>query len=179
MIGVILFRAQPFHLGHFNTIQVAAKECEDVYVFIGSANKVGTERNPLPIELRLDLVKNSVKDMKNIHVFPLDDLTDEADNSPDWSRYLYNSIYNHTGSTHFTVYYCDNPQIMLSWFSSDYHREMIAFKFLNRFKGVENNGISATLIRKAIKEENEIYLLRNLPPYVYENLDKIRSYFLN
>lgn len=177
MIGAILFRAQPFHLGHFSTIQVASEECEQVYVFVGSADKKGTERNPLPIELRLDLIKNSIQNLKNVTVIPLEDLTDEADNSSDWGLYLYNTIQKTIQNTQFTFYYCDNPQIMLSWFTSDYHREKISFKFLNRFKGYGNKGISATLIRKAIKEDDDCYLWQNLTPYVYENLDKIKPYF--
>ena len=61
MTGVILFRAQPFHNGHMYMVQKAYNDCRktncDLYIFIGSADKYGTKRNPLPIELR-EHIKN-------------------------------------------------------------------------------------------------------------------------
>ena len=48
MVGVILFRAQPFHRGHLNMVQKAYDDCVanhcDLYIFVGSADKSGTRR---------------------------------------------------------------------------------------------------------------------------------------
>ena len=64
MTGVILFRAQPFHNGHLNMIQKAFQDCQktnsDLYIFVGSADKSGTKRNPLPIEYRLMLIEGAL-----------------------------------------------------------------------------------------------------------------------
>ena len=96
--GVILARLQPIHNGHLALIKKAVAENDEVYIFIGSADKFN-QRNPLPISLRLQLTEeaidfefgkpytNSEGDIKKIkdriHIVPLDDLTDESDNSHD------------------------------------------------------------------------------------------------
>ena len=129
MVGVILFRAQPFHNGHLYMIKKAYSDCKqndcDLYVFVGSADKAGTARNPLPIDFRLMLIEGSLREefsseaLKHIHIFPLDDLTDEADNSYNWGRYLFVKMFNKTKDSDMTIYYSDRPEIMLGWFDAD------------------------------------------------------------
>ena len=91
MTGVILFRAQPFHNGHLAQIKRAYKDIEkfggNLYVIVGSADKYGTKRNPIPISTRLDLIMGALKDefkseeLQRIHVVPFNDLSDEANTS--------------------------------------------------------------------------------------------------
>ena len=106
MVGVILFRAQPFHNGHMNMVKKAYWDCHenncDLHIFVGSADKSGTKRNPLPIDFRLMLLEGalheqfSTEELKHIHVYPLDDMTDESDNSHGWGRYLYIKMFGKT-----------------------------------------------------------------------------------
>ena len=73
-IGIILGRMQPFHNGHVWLIEQALSECDEVYVFIGSANKLN-ERNPYPIEDRINFVHNYFKTTGSlVKIIPLDDL---------------------------------------------------------------------------------------------------------
>lgn len=178
MVGVILFRAQPFHLGHLHMIEKGFNDCRtndsDLYIFVGSADKGGTKRNPLPIDFRLMLIegalheKFSIDDLKHIHIFPLDDLTDEADNSHNWGRYLYMQMFSKTKDPDMTIYYSDNPQIMLSWF--DYNeRWCLRFKFLDRYQN-----ISATIVRKNIN--SDVISKGLLPNFVYMHRDEIIKY---
>lgn len=182
MTGVILFRAQPFHNGHLHMVKTAIKDCisnlnSDLHIFIGSADKYGTPRNPLPIELREDLVRETLRrtlpasEFAKVHIHRLNDLTDEADNSLDWGKYLYKKITERTHDEAIQFYYTDTPQIMLSWFEgSDLLQEVVSFKFLDRYKD-----ISATKVRKAILD-NYAQMLTLIPSYVYENKDKIKKY---
>ena len=157
MTGVILFRAQPFHEGHMNMIVKAYEDCRktnsELYIFVGSADKSGTKRNPLPIDFRLMLINGalheyySAQNLQHIHVIPLEDMSDESDNSYHWGRYLYMKMLNHTKDPDMTIYYSDNPQIMLSWFDAE-DRWCLRFKFLDRYEN-----ISATLVRKTIEED--------------------------
>ena len=182
MTGVILFRAQPFHNGHLHMVKTAFEDCirnfdSDLHIFIGSADKCGTPRNPLPIDLREDLVKGAIedtfspKDQKRIHVHRLNDLTDEADNSLDWGNYLYKKIVEKTKDKSIMFYYTDNPQIMLSWFEgNELLQSLVSFKFLER-----HQGISATKVRKAILEEH--YTLPwLLPEYAWPKFQEIKKY---
>lgn len=179
MTGVILFRAQPFHLGHLNMVKKAYEDCKkseaDLYIFVGSADKAGTTRNPLPIDFRLMLVEGSLReefsmeDMKHIHIVPLNDLTDEADNSHDWGRYLFMKMLKHTKDSDMTIYYSDKPEIMLGWFDKD-DRWCLRFKFLDRYKG-----ISATSVRNLLCTNQEA-AKQFVPNFVTMHLKEIVFY---
>ena len=186
MTGVILFRAQPFHNGHLAQIKRAFEDMRKLdghlYVIVGSADKSGTKRNPIPIDVRLDLIQHtleeefSYKQQQYLHVIPLVDLSDEANNTYSWGDYLYNKICEITQDTHFVFYYSDKPEIALSWFD-DTVRNYIWFKFLPRIKG-----INATFVRQCLDEfgEDNCMALRDvLPPYVYSQIQELHKYITN
>lgn len=181
MVGVILFRAQPFHNGHLFMVRKALQDCMendcDLYIFVGSADKKGTARNPIPIEFRTMLIEGSLHEafrpdeLKRIHIYPLNDLTDEADNSYNWGRYLFMKMYNKTKDSDMTIYYSDKPEIMLSWFDAD-DRWCLRFKFLDRY-----HGISATQVRNVLLDDVTSDEIREyIPNFVFIHLREIRNY---
>lgn len=183
MTGVILFRAQPFHNGHLSIVKQAFEDCRkenaDLYIFVGSADKVGTERNPLSISFRLMLIKGTLREnysseeLKHIHVIPLKDLSDETDNSYNWGRFLFMKMLRYTKDINMTIYYSDNPKIMLSWFDEE-DKWCFKFKFVNRYEN-----ICATDVRKHIesidsKDKKDTGKL--LPNYVITHIKEIKKY---
>lgn len=185
MTGVILFRAQPFHNGHLYMIKKAYQDVRkigsDLHIFIGSADKDGTVRNPLPIPIRIDLVIGSLtehfseNELKNIHVWPLEDLQDEANNTYSWGNYLYDKIVKKTKDVDIMFFYSDKPEIILSWFNPDL-LNYICFKFIKRFEG-----LSATDVRKCIENDDETsrkVLKNSLPSYVFQHLSTVRHYIM-
>lgn len=178
MTGVILFRGQPFHNGHLNMVKKAYEDCKnsnsDLYIFIGSADKSGTIRNPLPIDFRRMLIEGAlheefgIADLAHIHVVELEDMTDESDNSYSWGRYLFLKMFYHTKDADMTIYYSDRPDIMLNWFDAQ-DRWCLRFKFLDRFEN-----ISATLVRKLIM--SDLPVDRYVPPFVNMHLAQIKEY---
>ena len=186
MTGIILFRAQPFHNGHLAQIKRAYEDIRkidgELYIIVGSADKVGTQRNPIPIDFRKELIETvlqaeyNYKQRQYIHVVPLNDFTDEANNTHEWGRYLYYNLCAITLDKDFIIYYSDRPEIMLSWFDEDILIH-IAFKFLPRF-----NNISATVVRqhfKVFEEANREALKEILPYGVYDRLNEIHEYIIN
>ena len=154
----------------------ATNDC-DLYIFVGSADKSGTVRNPLPIDFRLMLLEGalhevfSTEQLKRIHIFPLNDLTDESDNSHNWGRYLYIKMFSKTKDSDMTIYYSDDPRIMLGWFAQD-ERWLLRFKFLDRFEN-----ISATLVRQALlTPNNDVIISKLVPPFVYNFREEIIDY---
>ena len=103
-VGVILARLQPIHNGHLSLIRKASNENDEVYVFIGSADKFN-ERNPIPINIRESLAKAAIEEanLKNVYIRLLDDLSDESDNSHDWGFYLYSKIVTEIQQSNFTI----------------------------------------------------------------------------
>lgn len=179
MVGCILFRGQPFHNGHMNMVKKAYEDCtksnSQLYIFVGSADKSGTKRNPLPIDFRLMLIEGSLheafaaSDLQNIHIVPINDLTDETDNSHNWGRYLFMKMMKHTKDPDMTIYYSDDPRIILNWFDSD-DRWCLRFKFLDRY-----HSISASLVRSMI-DEDDVILESLVPPFVFMHKEEIRNY---
>lgn len=179
MTGVILFRAQPFHNGHMHTIKQAFNDCRknnsDLYVFVGSADKYRTKRNPLPINFRIMLIEGSIKevfdpqDIAHIHIIPLADMTDETDNSYAWGQYLFIKMLYHTRDVDMTIYYSDNPEIIFSWFEEEISW-CFSVKLIERY-----NGISATQVRNYIIKGEPVD--KFVPNFVNNHIDEIREYF--
>ena len=186
--GVILARLQPIHNGHLALIKKAVAENDEVYIFIGSADKFN-QRNPLPISLRLQLTEEAIdfefgkpytnsegdiqKTKDRIHIVPLDDLTDESDNSHDWGFYLYSKIVTETKNPCFTIYYSDGFEIITTWFPSFILRNNVSLCLLARNATVD--GISATKIRKMIEEDSndlDVYV----PKCVVDRRDTIKKH---
>lgn len=188
-IGVILARLQPVHNGHLALIEKALQENEETYIFVGSANKFN-QRNPLPISLRLLLVKealaekfgwnpedNSVNDggaNKKLFVIPLDDLTSEGDNSHTWGFYFYSNVVTATQCSNFTIYYSDGFEIITTWFPSYILRNNVSLSLLAR--GATVDGISATKIREAIVQGNDDLLKQYVPNTVFEHRSIIKNH---
>lgn len=190
--GVILARLQPIHNGHLALIEKAVNENDEVYVFIGSADKFN-QRNPLPISLRMQLAQEAIDDRfgtpnthygldneysvtydkDKIHIVPLDDLTDESDNSHDWGFYLYSKIVTECKNPYFTIYYSDGFEIITTWFPSFILRNNINLCLLARNATV--SGISATKVRQMIEEDSkdlDVYV----PKCVVDNRETIKKH---
>lgn len=195
-VGVILARLQPIHNGHLALIQKSINENDETYVFIGSADKFNM-RNPLPVSLRLLLTKNAFKEAfswnestntvvyqagpeaidahsKKLFIVPLDDLTDEGDNSHDWGFYLYSNIVSETQCSNFTIYYSDGFEIITTWFPSFIFRNNVSLSLLAR--GATVDGISATKIRDAITSGDDETLIKYVPKCVFDLRDTIKKH---
>lgn len=191
-IGVILARLQPIHNGHLALIEKAVNENDEVYIFIGSADKFN-QRNPLPISLRMQLTQEAIiekfgRPIKHelmdgnyettyksdkIHIIPLDDLTDESDNSHDWGFYLYSKIVTECKNPCFTIYYSDGFEIITTWFPGFILRNNVSLCLLARNATVE--GISATKVRQMIEKDSkdlDVYV----PKCVVDNRETIKRH---
>ena len=60
MIGFLIGRFQPFHLGHLEAIKFALGKVEHLHVGIGSSNKSHEERNPFTADERKKMILSSI-----------------------------------------------------------------------------------------------------------------------
>ena len=60
MIGFLIGRFQPFHLGHLEAIKFALSNVEHLHVGIGSSNKSHEERNPFTADERKEMILSSI-----------------------------------------------------------------------------------------------------------------------
>lgn len=177
-IGVFVARMQPLHKSHEFLIRQSLKENNKTFVFIGSADKSRNKRNPFTVEEREGLIRKVFFEelmSGKLYIERLNDLTNEDDKENDkvWGKYLYDNITKVIQQNTFSIYYSDDPSIMLNWFTDDL-KEKINFRFFDRKKLFSE--LSATKIREALLTNNEEYLVNNLPYEVYslkENLANI------
>lgn len=177
-VGVIIARLQPIHNGHLELIRQALNENDTVLVLVGSADKLN-KRNPIPINMRLDMAIEAIYETFNefkerIVVEPLDDLTDESDNSHDWGFYLYSKIVGITRSPEFAIYYSDGFEIIMLWFPPFITRNYVSFKLNARGTIAEN--ISATKVRCMIMNNDIKELEKFVPTSVMNRVDILRQF---
>jgi cytidyltransferase-like protein len=56
-IALLCGRFQIFHKAHESLVDVALKMCDRIIILVGSAQEVGTERNPFDVHTRIQMIK--------------------------------------------------------------------------------------------------------------------------
>lgn len=182
-IGVFLARMQPLHIAHLDIIEKALKECEKVYVCLGSANKVDMIRNPFTIEFRRQVLLEALMErvgvaFTRVEVFEIPDWSYENDinETISWGRYFYYNVVSRIKSKRFAIYYNDDPSIINSWFDCEV-KDFITLELLDRSQHYD--GLSATKIRQAIIDNDKEYIDKYCPKAVINRMDIIRPYYIN
>jgi hypothetical protein len=165
------------------------QECKYVLIIIGSANKEGTLRNPLPGKMRFGLTLRAIneifpKDNHRISVKLLDDLTyaNNADpkNNPLWGDYLYQHIVDWIGRKKFAFYSGEDISQSDHWFGKRLHKQVtpVVLRLDSEFWGHDRQGVSATRVRRALKENDRSYVKTYCPTAIYERFDELREVWL-
>ena len=87
-LGILVGRFQTVHLGHVQMIRTALALCQRVAVFVGSSQESGTRMNPLPYEVRRQLLQNVFGD--GLEVYPLPDIG--VGNNAKWGDYVIENV---------------------------------------------------------------------------------------
>lgn len=179
-IGVFIARFQPIHNGHLEVIKRMVSENDRILILIGSSNKYGMIRNPLPCGYRKGLLVralNSVNiSLDNIKIDYLPDYSTEnnEDDLLEWGDYLYYNIVSRIKSKKFSIYYSDNIKIISKWFTK--HKNNVFIRHIDRKNILD--GCSATKIRKALLNKDMNYLDMYFPnmenkDFIINNLNKL------
>jgi len=80
MIGFLIGRFQPFHLGHLEAIKFGLSKVEHLHVGIGSSNKSHEKRNPFTADERKKMILSSIDDEieKNVSLHYIPDVDDHS-----------------------------------------------------------------------------------------------------
>ena len=80
MIGFLIGRFQPFHLGHLEAIKFALSNVEHLHIGIGSSNKSHEKRNPFTADERKKMILSSMdeKILKNVSLHYIPDVDDHS-----------------------------------------------------------------------------------------------------
>ena len=180
-IGVFLSRMQPLHNGHIGIIDKALSENDKVIILIGSANKEGTIRNPIGINLRKEILKETLENeyqkdnREKIEIVELPDWSTETDiaSNLEWGRYLYYNVVSKSKQRNFTMYFSDEPEIVSNWFQDKIIRTRINLRIFKRAEMFE--AVSSTKIRNAFLNNNKEYIEKSVPKAIIERFDIIKD----
>ena len=180
--GIIIMRAQPFHMGHISVVREILSQNDRALIVVGSANKSGTKRNPLSIEDRISIVNEALKDQNlsdRVLVMPLSDWSMENAYAyvKEWGCFLYYNVVNAIRTKEFTIYYNDDKSIVENWFNETL---MPRITIKNTPRG--SIDVSGTQIRDALLNPgpgSDDYLKFALSPSTYAKKDYIKEVILN
>jgi bifunctional NMN adenylyltransferase/nudix hydrolase len=175
---VYIGRFQPFHDGHLETLKLAAETGKEVIVVIGSANSAPTPKNPWTAIQRQEMIVEAafaagfdVSKLSFIHV------EDRRYKESKWISYVQGTVMDIVRAKTRKP----NPSIALIGHEKDsssyYLRQNFpTWKFVETGPYVKEKGVgkvvSSTKIRELMFENHLGYTESNLPPAVYEWLDK-------
>lgn len=87
-LGIMVGRFQTLHSGHEYMIRTALSLCDQVGIFIGSAQEAGTAKNPFSYSTRESLLRLLFGE--RIQIFPLPDIG--VGNNSTWGEYVLQNV---------------------------------------------------------------------------------------
>ena len=165
-------RFQTFHIGHQRLIETALTLCDRVLILIGSAQECGTERNPLNIETRIEMIRTVYPEETandRIMVYALSDMTDENDIRPEWGRYLLDNVDRYIYKAPELMVY-GNDEARSRWFDTN--------DILDTSEFIVNRGkipISATMLRDLMVTNDRKEWMKWVDPRLHKMYDRLRN----
>lgn len=89
--GLVIMRAQPFHIGHEKIINQMLKECEKATVLLGSIQEHGTTKNPFNYTTRKKMIQNiyrNTEDYPRLKIMGIYDIN----NPVEWADYVFDFL---------------------------------------------------------------------------------------
>lgn len=166
--GLIVGRFQTFHKGHQRLIETGLMLCDRLLLLVGSAQECGTERNPLNIKTRIDMIR-TVYPTDRIMIYALSDMTDENDIRPEWGRYLLNNVDRYIYKAPELMIY-GNDESRSRWFDIEDIKDTSEF--------IVNRGalpISATMLRELMVRNDRREWMKWIDPRLHKIYDELRN----
>lgn len=176
--GVICGRFHNATIGHEELINKALKVCDKLLVFVGSADKFGTEKDPFKIETRLKILNKIYEGNDRVIFVPLNDLTKERkDINPNWGDYLLENAKKVLAEEPECMIYGlskDEECRITGWFDDD---TLCSLNFLLIPRG--KIPISGTKVREYLIENKKEEWMKWVNPKIYDMYDELRNELLN
>lgn len=171
--GLIVGRFQTFHRGHQRLIETGLMLCDRLLILVGSSQECGTERNPLNIRTRIDMIR-TVYPTRNyptdrVMLYALSDMTDENDIRPEWGRYLLSNVDRYIYKAPELMIY-GNDEARSRWFDTEDIKDTSEF--------IVNRGslpISATMLRQLMVRNDRREWMKWVDPRLHKMYDVLRD----
>lgn len=166
--GLLVGRFQTFHKGHQKLVETGLLLCDRLLVLVGSAQECGTERNPLNVETRIQMIKAVYPD-ERVMIYALSDLTHEDDITPDWGRYLLDNVDRYIYKAPELMIY-GNDESRSRWFDTEDIKDTSEF--------IVNRGalpISATMLRELMVKDDRREWMKWVDPKLHKMYNRLRD----
>lgn len=167
--GLIVGRFQTFHKGHQSLVDTGLKLCDRLYIFIGSAQESGTERNPFNISTRIAMLRECYPDRERVKILALSDLTNENDISYEWGRYVLDNVDRYLFKAPELMIY-GNDEARSRWFDPEDIKDTAEF-IIPRSR----LPISATMLRTFMIKDERKEWMKWVDPKLHKMYDALRS----
>lgn len=167
-VAMLCGRFQVCHEGHESLINTALNMADRVLVLVGSAQEVGTERNPFDVQTRIEMIKE-IYPLDNVIVKPLSDLTNEDDISSEWGQYVLKNVRQYLYKLPDLMIY-GNDEARSDWFDKEDIKSVTEI-IVSRSK----NKVSATQMRKLMIEDNREEWFKHHNSKLHKHYDKLRG----
>ena len=166
--GVIVGRFSPIHIGHENLINIALKDCKKVVVIVTSNNNIDNE-NPYSIDYRLYLINKIYKKQIEEKKLILTSLTSSKKIDITYGDIVLDIVKEVAKTNADYIIYGSDKNI-----EKCFSREKIQTLYC---KVVDRSliPISATKIRKLLKEDNIDMLKKCLNESILEEYEKLKN----
>ena len=166
--GLVVGRFQTFHAGHQKLVETGLMLCDRLLILVGSSQECGTERNPLNVQTRIDMIR-TVYSTDRIMVYALSDLTDETDIRPEWGRYLLDNV---------DRYIYKAPELMIYGNDESRSRWFALEDIKDTSELIINRGslpISATMLRELMVKNDRKTWMKWVDPKLHKMYDRLRN----
>lgn len=167
--GLLVGRFQTFHKGHQKLVETGLLLCDRLLILVGSAQECGTERNPLNIETRIQMIKAVYPDDSRVMIYALSDLSSENDIRPEWGRYVLKNVDRYIYKAPELMIY-GNDESRSRWFDTEDIKDTSEF--------IVNRGalpISATMLRELMVKDNRREWMKWVDPKLHKMYDRLRN----
>lgn len=174
--AAIVMNCNPFTLGHRYLIEKASKENENVIIFV-----VEEDKSVFPFKVRYDLIKKGTSDLENVTVIPAGEYVISSATFPNYFLKKNDNVlkeYTKLDVNVFGKYFVPRFNIVKRYVGSEPHCEVtniyneaikevlpkynVSVEIIER-KEIESDAISASRVRRLLKEDN-INAVENLVP---------------
>lgn len=166
--GLLVGRFQTFHKGHQKLVETGLMLCDRLLVLIGSSQEFGTERNPLNINTRTEMLR-TVYPTERVMIYAIPDLSNENDIRPEWGDYLMEAVDRYIYKAPELMIY-GNDDSRSKWFSKE--------AIINTSEFIVNRGaipISATMLRELMVKNVRKEWMKWVDPKLHKMYDRLRN----
>lgn len=166
--GLLVGRFQTFHKGHQKLVETGLMLCDRLLVLVGSSQECGTERNPLNVETRIEMIR-TVFPTERVMIYAISDLSNENDIRPEWGDYVLTAVDRYIYKAPELMIY-GNDDSRSGWFSKE--------AIINTSEFIVNRGaipISATMLREYMVRNNRKEWMKWVDPKLHKMYDKLRN----